>query len=84
MNIFIENICFAQNSVNDLELGLTSAPSMLEFDVACWYFYYAIKVTSFLKSFNATMTCNFYHQRLIMLNFVNKMENALAEHSVSY
>mgnify|MGYP007048343969 CR=1 FL=1 len=33
MNIFIENMCFVQNSVNDLELGLTSAPSMFEFDV---------------------------------------------------
>ena len=84
MKIFIENIYFVQYSVNDLGIGMTSAPSMLEFDVTCWHFYYAIKVPSFLKSFNATMTCNFYHQRLIMLNFVNKMENALAEHSVSY
>ena len=43
MKIFIENIYFVQNSVNNLKLGLTLAPSMLEFDVACWYFYYAIK-----------------------------------------
>ena len=43
MKIFIENIYFVQNRVNNLELDLTSAPSMLEFDVAYWYFYYAIK-----------------------------------------
>ena len=60
MNIFIENICFAQNNVNDLELDLTTAPSMLKFDVACRYFY-TIKLPSFLKSFNAIMTCNLYH-----------------------
>ena len=42
MKIFIGNINFVQNSVNDLKLSLTSAPSMLEFDVAGWYFYYDI------------------------------------------
>ena len=42
MKIFIENIYFVQNSVNNLKLGLTLAPSMMEFDVACWYFYYAL------------------------------------------
>ena len=47
INIFIENIYFVQNSVNDLTLVLTSAPSMFEFDVACRYFYYTIKVQSF-------------------------------------
>ena len=47
MKIFIGNIYFVQNSVNDLKLCLTSAPSMLEFDVAGWYFYYDIKVQSF-------------------------------------
>ena len=47
MKIFIENIYFVQYSVNDLGIGMTSAPSMLEFDVACWYFYYAIKMQSF-------------------------------------
>ena len=36
MKIFIENIYFVQNRVNNLELDLTSAPSMLKFDVACW------------------------------------------------
>ena len=36
MNLFIENIYFAQNSANDLKLGLTSAPSMLKFeDILC-------------------------------------------------
>ena len=46
MNIFIGNKFFVQNSLNDLKLGLTSAPSMLEFDASCWCFYYAIKVQS--------------------------------------
>ena len=35
MKIFIENICFVQNSVNGWKSGLTSAPSILEFGVVC-------------------------------------------------
>ena len=35
IDILIENIYFVQNRVNNLELDLTSAPSMLEFVVVC-------------------------------------------------
>ena len=77
MNVFIGNKFFVQNSVNDWKLGLTSAPSMLEFVVVCSKMFITPLKCQDSKRHFIQWLANFYHQSKVIYPKYYKNSNDL-------